>query len=122
MNQKIARITGFSAALAVSATALVLTTGVAEAATCSASSDNVCVRVSNRSNDVDSIRVNGRCLLDSDSGMNTYPKAQVSRTGVPTVLTYTGRRCEDGTQNSASVLWGSATGPDGFRTVYISNP
>lgn len=121
MKQNIARLTGLAMTLAVSATALILTTGVAEAATCMAASGKSCVKVTNTSSDVDSVRINGRCFWDSDSGTNYYYDSTVDRTGVPTLLTYSGRKCEGNTQTSADVTWSNSIGADNFRGVTIRN-
>lgn len=123
MQQKFARLVGVVAAAVASAGALTMATGQASAAVnCSAPRDQACVAVTNNHSPVRSIRVNGRCLVDTVPGQTRYhADVRVSRTQVqPDVQTYGGKRCEGGTHNSAGVKWNSSTRADGFRVVTIS--
>jgi hypothetical protein len=123
MQQKLVRLVGVAAAAVVSAGVFTMVTGQASAAVnCSAPRGQACVAVTNKYSAVRSIRVNGRCLVDTVPGQTRYhADVRVSRTQAqPDVQTYGGRRCEGGTHNSAGVKWNSSTRADGFRVVTIS--
>ena len=124
MQQKVVRLLSVASAAVMSVGVFTMATGQASAAVnCSAPSDQACVAVMNRDWAVGSIRVNGRCLLDTVPGQTRpYPDVRVSRTSAsPYVQAYGGKRCEGGTLNFPKVRWYPETGADGFRVVRISS-
>lgn len=107
-----------AAAAVVSAGTVVLTAGSASAATCNAPEYKSCVGVSYRTSHVQSIRVDGRCLIGR-SGRHSSVYVDDVADVFPDVQTYGGTRCESNTHNVASVRWGFEEA-DGYRWVTIS--
>lgn len=112
----------------LAATGLVVTAATAQASApvrCGVSkhSGQACVLVNdNTGGEVHSIRVQGQCLLFSNSSTrHYYGNVYVPLSLWPDTLTYSGYNCEGNTQNTMNVNWHQGSGEDtNFRTVDIS--
>ncbi|KJK52190.1 hypothetical protein UK23_04310 [Lentzea aerocolonigenes] len=107
------------AAAAVVSGAVLVTAGPASAASCNAPEFKSCLGVSYRTTHVQSIRVDGRCVIGGSGTVSNVHVDDVADAH-PNLQTYGGGRCESNTHNSASVSWALTEDDQGFRWVTIS--